>query len=45
MAYVISKGSLPAPVTGAEWVLDIKFNAAERFARSDPEEYIQSGNS
>jgi hypothetical protein len=35
MAYVPRKGGLPTPVTGAEWMLDAKFNAAEEVLR-DP---------
>ena len=28
-AYVLQKGGSPEPVSGAEWVLDSRFNAAE----------------
>jgi hypothetical protein len=35
VAYALRSGNLPAPVVGAEWQIDSKFNAAEELLR-DP---------
>jgi hypothetical protein len=33
LAYVLSERNLPQPITGAEWQLDSRFNAAEELLR------------
>ncbi len=45
MAYVLQKGGLPEPVSGAEWVLDSRFNAAEEVLQNPSfERHLQSRN-